>query len=645
MPDQPAAVRRSTSIGRHVRGAAIPVALVGVLAAGTLTAAAADVPARGPDGPAAAQTPIATLPVAGVPQARGAAHRPHYGHVKAQLSRYIRSLMAEHGTAGLAIALVDGKRVVWKKGFGFADVAAGKRVTPKTVFHIGSVSKTFTAAAVMQLVERGLVDLDAPLSRYVPRFRLQHRFSGKNVITVRSVLDHHAGIPGTIPKGFITTGKPERGYVDYMLRKLSSLRPTSRPNVVGSYDNSGYVLLGELVEHVTGLNLEAYAQRYLFAPMAMTSSNFDDRRASPARLTRNYRAVQSQGEPVRLVAEPREYVNGWGAGSITSTARDMAGYLKMLVSQGRGSNGRVLEPATVRAMWARQTDLPLDRWSCCSGLGWTRTLPQLDWAGPVVYKGGDTQYAHAMVMALPRSNLAVAVLTNTSSGEVRGPVAAKALELAYTAKTGRQAPGNDLLPRSRPASASLSTLRTHSGSYATSTGLDRVAVTADRTGLVWTRNAGTPAATSGTFMASRDGWFRSATDATQIAFQTVQGRRLMLTRVLAEFVPPRLTRYTAIASEQVPHWKIPASWSARLGTYHARGIAKRDTIVPRTVTLLDSGGVLVLDLGGERQVLHPTSKSRAYTVGLGGALPALGKGEAVTALRGGGFSYLGVRYR
>jgi CubicO group peptidase (beta-lactamase class C family) len=90
-----------------------------------------------------------------------------------------------------------------------------------------------------------------------------------------------------------------------------------------------------------------------------------------------------------LVAKPREYVNGWATESITSTAQDMAGYVKMLASHGRGSAGRVLEPASLRAMWTRQTTLPLDRWTCCSGLGWTRTLPQLDWAGPVVYKGGD----------------------------------------------------------------------------------------------------------------------------------------------------------------------------------------------------------------------------------------------------------------
>jgi CubicO group peptidase (beta-lactamase class C family) len=137
---------------------------------------------------------------------------------------------------------------------------------------------------------------------------------------------------------------------------------------------------------VTGLSLEAYAQRYLFGPMDMRSSNYDDRLAPAARLTRNYQATYAYGKPVGLVAERREYVNGWATGSITSTARDMAGDLGMLVQHGRCSGGRVVEPASLRTMWTRQTNLPLDRWTCCSGLGWTLTLPQLNWAGPVSYK-------------------------------------------------------------------------------------------------------------------------------------------------------------------------------------------------------------------------------------------------------------------
>jgi hypothetical protein len=119
----------------------------------------------------------------------------------------------------------------------------------------------------------------------------------------------------------------------------------------------------------------------------------------------------------------------------------------------------------------------------------------------------------------------------------------------------------------------------------------------------------------------------------------------MLARRLEAFIPPSLFLYTDIASEQVPDGEIPASWSARLGTYQAEGLALRDTVVAPSAQLLESNGVLVLDLGGERQVLQPVSESLAFPFGLGGPLPAVGKGDPVTALGGDAFTYLGVRYR
>ena len=102
-----------------------------------------------------------------------------YGGVLATLSRDIpRQMKAEH-VVGLSIALIDGDRTVWARGFGWADRARRVPVTENTLFHIGSSSKTMTAAAVMQLVERRRVDLDAPLSRYVPGFSLLPRFRAR----------------------------------------------------------------------------------------------------------------------------------------------------------------------------------------------------------------------------------------------------------------------------------------------------------------------------------------------------------------------------------------------------------------------------------------------------------------------------------
>jgi CubicO group peptidase (beta-lactamase class C family) len=133
-----------------------------------------------------------------------------YSTVITKLKTAIPSLMKAGGTVGLTVALVDGNRTVWLRGFGSADRARNVPVTQNTLLHIGSVSKTMTAAAVMQLVQEGRVKLDAPLARSVPGFSLRPRFH-HSVITVRSVLDHHSGIPGDLFNGLFTAGKPNPG--------------------------------------------------------------------------------------------------------------------------------------------------------------------------------------------------------------------------------------------------------------------------------------------------------------------------------------------------------------------------------------------------------------------------------------------------
>ena len=134
-----------------------------------------------------------------------------YAGIRSTLSREIPKEMRATHTVGLSIALVDGGRTVWARGFGSADRAARVPVTADTLFHIGSTSKTLAAAAVMQLVEQGRVDLDTPLSRYVPQFKMLPRFPG-SVVTVRSVLDMHSGIPGDIGNGMLTSGRPNPGF-------------------------------------------------------------------------------------------------------------------------------------------------------------------------------------------------------------------------------------------------------------------------------------------------------------------------------------------------------------------------------------------------------------------------------------------------
>jgi CubicO group peptidase (beta-lactamase class C family) len=136
----------------------------------------------------------------------------------------------------------------------------------------------------MQLVEQGRVDLDAPLSRYVPQFSLLPRFAGA-VITVRSVLDMHSGIPGDIDNGLITKDRRYPRYRDFLLRVLARQFPERPVDNAWGYSNSGYVLLQNLVENVTGEDFTSYTLEHLFGPMGMARSTFDDASVPDAALS------------------------------------------------------------------------------------------------------------------------------------------------------------------------------------------------------------------------------------------------------------------------------------------------------------------------------------------------------------------------
>ncbi|MCU0309203.1 MAG: beta-lactamase family protein [Thermoleophilia bacterium] len=575
-----------------------------------------------------------------------AAAATDYSSTIAALQREIPAILERTGTVGATVALVDSDRVVFAQGFGFADRERGVPVSDRTLFHIGSVSKTFAATAVMQLVERGLVDLDAPLGRYVPAFRLDDPALTRR-ITVRSVLTHHSGIPGDVFNGGFTQGRPVPGYERQVLRWLRAMPPERAVDTEWAYNNSGYLLLRAVIENVTGMGLEAYAQRNLFGPMGMRTAHFDDRIPADGELTRNYELRPVPGGGVAAALRPREYVNVSTAGSIVASGRDMTGYLRMILAEGRGVRGRVLAARTLRRMWTPQTRLAIDAASPVTrmGLGWFLVDPYLAWTGTVRWHDGGTTWNFSQLKVIPAQGLGVFVSVNTGGGADTA-VANAVLGRAFAAKTGRPVPTAPGLPAAAPATVPRADLGRLAGRYAGVSDLDRVDVSGDGAGLVWRRAVGTPREQAATFRPGADGWYRSAEEGTELRFRTVSGRRLLVTRnVLGD------RAWTFPRALRVPAWTVPAAWRARLGAYRPVNANPDATPVDRgsvrRVTLAVAQGVLVLDVDGEsRQVLRPAGDERALTFGIGAQL-GRGKGQVVQAVRTGGgrvmIDYMGLR--
>jgi CubicO group peptidase (beta-lactamase class C family) len=254
---------------------------------------------------------------------------------------------------GLSVGVVRNGRLESFQGQGLADLASRSPVTADTVFRIASVTKTFTAIAVMQLWERGLVDLDAPANDYLRAFKLVPARRTFKPVTVRHLLTHTAGIREALkPTDLLRirsmgeameAGRPVP--TPAHLYK-GGLRFDADPGTRFMYTNHGFATVGQVVEDVTGQSLAAYFREHIFEPLGMVDTSLVRSELDRSRFATPYE-LGSTGP--RRIAD-YEVVTLAGGG-INSTPRDMARYLAALLSKGSGEHGAVLQPATLEMMY------------------------------------------------------------------------------------------------------------------------------------------------------------------------------------------------------------------------------------------------------------------------------------------------------
>ena len=197
---------------------------------------------------------------------------PDYSAALARVSDYIESRMQQDQVAGLAIALVDGSEVVWAKGFGYADLAEGVRISPETIFEIGSISKLITTCIVMREREKGLIDLDRPVDGSLPGYEINQAFPESGPITLRNMMTHHSGIPGDILIGAMTT-EYDPCYLDWTLDYLRNDFTAYPVNFVFSYSNTAGFLEGAAVAAAVGRPFVELGDEFM-ADLGMSDSSF-----------------------------------------------------------------------------------------------------------------------------------------------------------------------------------------------------------------------------------------------------------------------------------------------------------------------------------------------------------------------------------
>jgi uncharacterized protein YbbC (DUF1343 family)/CubicO group peptidase (beta-lactamase class C family) len=302
---------------------------------------------------------------------------------------------------GVVVLVGRHGETLYHRAFGWrATVPRPQPMTLDTVFDIASLTKPLgTTIAVMSLVERGAVALDAPLGRYLKEFRTP-RF---REVTIRRVLTHTAGFPGVPPGDALTRGFPQAA------RALAA-RPLDYPPGTGfQYSDTGFILLGEMVRRVSGQPLDRYLERILFKPLGLRDTTFHP---GPRLLPRVAPTEFHNGTLLRgQVHDPRARLLGGVAGhaGMFSTAADLARIVRMLLSGGSLDGVRVLKPATVALMWQPAADADGTR-----TLGWDRSSSYARTMAPFFPIGsvGHTGFTGTALWVDPPTGTYLIVLTN-----------------------------------------------------------------------------------------------------------------------------------------------------------------------------------------------------------------------------------------
>ncbi len=550
---------------------------------------------------------------------------PDYSALKKNISKLIAEQMRRNQVTGLSIALVDDQEVAWAEGFGYANRRRRVLVTADTVFRAGSITKLFTAAAIMQLVERGRIDLDAPVQQYLPEFSVRTRFHQAVPITVRSLMTHHSGLPSDNFKDYLNEDSEAfHSAIDY-LREHHAAFP---PDYLFSYSNLNASLLGMIVERVSGETFRNYLADHILKPLKMARTD-----------------LKLTGEIYRLLARPYHRgrfetelpLRDLPAGGLYSNVVDLANFIKMVhrgarqnpegtrqVTGGCGEDGssefrQILRPETLEQMLTVQNpDNYLD-FDMRVGLSWMIGRSSLDHAGKVCWHDGGTIHYNSMLVILPEHLLGVVILSNSDTGyPVVSRVADETLRMALEIKSALK-PGRSQMQIGATAQFPDFKISKFAGEFATLWGLVAVSkLTSGFRAQLMGKDFAMPR--------HLDGWFELRPfllGMLPLAAPRTGGLRLLIDyvdneKILALEQQVGLNRLRAAVGRGYQRNLIPPVWSDRAGRY--RAIDKNPIL--QEFSLVFNKGLLYIDatvrkIGKLKLIIEPVSKSEGIIAGLG----------------------------
>ena len=312
------------------------------------------------------------------------------------LDAFIVSQMNKHNLPGVAVTITQGDEILYAKGFGKA--SGNALMTHNTPMYIGSLSKSFTALAIMQLYENGELDIDLPVSTYLPSFTISDPLATET-ITIRNLLNHTSGLSdfGYVPKHSDTIT------IQQSITYLTEAKLTAPIGSVFQYFNPNYSILGAIVEKVSGLSYGEYVEKYIFNPLKMNNSYTYVADAEAAGLAQGYGSFfgfsVARSQPFRSYDVPSGY--------LMMSVSDLSKYLRAQLNKEEFEGVRVLSEQGIEEMQSPPAGLETRY-----GIGWFIYEKN---GVRMIEHGGTNEYFHTAGIMLSKQDITIAILINKNS--------------------------------------------------------------------------------------------------------------------------------------------------------------------------------------------------------------------------------------
>jgi CubicO group peptidase (beta-lactamase class C family)/D-alanyl-D-alanine dipeptidase len=355
--------------------------------------------------------------------------RADYAAVAAALDRFVAHEIEDKKIPALSLALVDDQTVVYARGYGYADPEKKVPATAATVHRVGSVSKLFTDVGMMRLAEQGKIDIDAPITRYLPEFQPKNPY-GKPV-TLRMLTSHRAGLIREPPVGnYFETTEPSLADT---IRSLNQTALVYEPGTKAKYSNAGIATVGYVLERTQGEPFAPWLKKTVLTPMGMSRSSFLPEPDLVAGMAKAYMWTYDG----RFFEAPHFQLGMAPCGSMYSTVLDLARFLSVLFARGRVAGAApILKPETLDVMWTPQF-APA---GAKQGFGIGFAVAEQDGRRIVGHDGAIYGFATTLA-GMPDDKLGVvAVATKDCANPVVDRIAEAALGMMRAAKAGQPLP-------------------------------------------------------------------------------------------------------------------------------------------------------------------------------------------------------------